>query len=86
MKAFSLNALHLCVLLLPFRGTRLEQTLYVPDFFQCLKKSVHEPPQENPAKEKKQHTTVYQSPHTSFFICTFFNILFAEAGPKGGMT
>lgn len=74
----------LCVLLLPFRGTKLEQVLHVPDFFQCLKKSVHEPPQENPVKKK--HTTLYQSPHTSIFICTFFNILFAEAGPKGGMT
>lgn len=76
----------LCVTLLPFRGTKLEQVLYVPVFFQRLKKSVHEPPQENPVKKKKKHTTVYQSPHTSIFICTFFNIVFAEAGPKGGMT
>lgn len=29
--------------------------------------------------------TADQSPHTSIFICTFFNIVFAETGPRGGM-
>lgn len=82
-KALYLDDLHMCVSCYLSEEPDLIRH-NVSDFFQCLRKSVHKPPQENPVQ--KQHTTVYQSPHTSIFICTFFNILFAEVGPKGGMT